>query len=125
MNVKIAVAVGFVVVVLIVLGDVAALILYGRTAFAKDNEIHGESTFWGVFIVGLILQTAVSSSVPLIAFWNGIFLAVLAVVALGTLLFKAATANSKEVHGKSSLWGIFIAGFLVGLWLIVKAGSRR
>ena len=115
---------GTVIAALLLLAGVAAIILVFKAIDATSNEIHGASTLWGIFIVGLILAIATSGS-PSILFPTIIFLIGLALVAAGTLLFKAATAKSKEIPGKSILWGIFIVRLLVGIGLIAKTGLWR
>jgi hypothetical protein len=106
---------------LIVLAGAAAIALFYKAATAKSHEVHGASTLWGIFIVGLILELITRAFLISCTF----FLIILAVSAAATLLYKATMAQSKELYGKSTLWGIFIIGLLAGVSLIVKLGLRR
>ena len=55
----------------------------------------------------------------------GFFLIGLAGVAGVVLVIKATTAKTQEVHGTSTLWGVFIIGLVAGIWLLVSLGTRK
>jgi hypothetical protein len=72
----------------------------------------------------LILAIDTADSLSLL-FPATAFLLVLALFAVGTLLYKAAIAQKKEIHGKRTLWGLFLVALVGGVCLITKFGLRK
>jgi hypothetical protein len=110
--------------VLILLAGVSAIVLFFKASEAASDEIPGAGTLWGIFIIGLILAIDTADSLSLL-FPATAFLLVLALFAVGTLLYKAAIAQKKEIHGKRTLWGLFLVALVGGVCLITKFGLRK
>jgi hypothetical protein len=123
MNPQIVRMLDIIVYLLLIMAAISAGALFVKAITAKEKEIHGGGTLWGIFMIGMVL--AVITSRDLYSFLFNLGLIGLGLVAAGTLVFRAATAKTKETHGNSTLWWIFLIGLAVGVWSVVKIGIHK